>query len=153
MRFLLIIPILVIILVSCDENRVYEEIVSIKNETWNFKDSLHFDVNISDTVNPFNVLINIRNAGSYQYSNIFLFITTHAPNGISVKDTFEIALADKSGKWFGSGTGNLFNYQAYYKRNIKFPYRGIYMFDIQHAMWNEELKGISDVGLRLETVK
>ncbi len=139
-----------IILISCDAKRVFEQNVAFKNESWNYKDTVHFNVNIADTIHAYNIFINIRNTGSYEYSNIFLFITTYAPNGNFVKDTFEITLADKQGKWIGKGTGNILSIQFPYKMNIKFPYRGIYMFNIQHAMWNEDLHGITDVGLRVE---
>lgn len=153
MKYSIILFFLVFFFLSCDKNFEYEQIFPIKGESWNHNNILHFDVNISDTTNPFNILIDIRNSGKYPYSNIFFFITTHSPNGNMVKDTFEIKLADDRGKWFGNGMGNLYNYQAYYIKNIKFPFKGVYTFDIQHAMWNEDLKGISDIGLRLEKIK
>jgi gliding motility-associated lipoprotein GldH len=33
---------------------------------------------------------------------------------------------------------------------LRFPARGNYVFNIQQAMRTEDLKGIADVGLRLE---
>jgi gliding motility-associated lipoprotein GldH len=135
---------------SCDRNRVFEQNIRITGYTWNNKNIIHFDVNIADTVNPHNIYINIRNRSQYKYSNIFMFITTHAPNGEFVRDTFEITLADNRGRWLGKGIGNVWSLQVPYLRNIKFPYRGIYMFDIEQAMWDNELAHIADVGLRVE---
>ena len=109
-----------------------------------------FRTYISDTVASHNIYINLRNGSQYQYSNIFMFITTHAPNGVSVKDTFEITLADVRGKWLGRGIGRDMSNQVLYLRNIRFPFRGIYVFDIEQAMWNAELAHIMDVGLRVE---
>lgn len=138
---------------SCNEGNVFEQITAIPHETWNYKNIIHYDVNISDTVSVHNIYLDIRNSGDYPYSNIFLFITIDAPNGSAIKDTFEIALADKHGKWYGKGTGNLYNLKVPYKMNIKFPYRGIYQFDIQHAMWNKDLDGITDIGLQVRKIK
>ncbi|NJK87202.1 MAG: gliding motility lipoprotein GldH [Bacteroidales bacterium] len=131
---------------------VYEKIHTIKGEAWDYTDVLHYDVNVADTAVVYNLLVNVRNSGIYPYSNLYLFITAQAPTGLTVKDTLEIILADQNGKWYGKSIGNIFNHSAFYKKNIKFPFRGIYMFDIQHAMRDKELKGVSDIGLRLEKV-
>jgi len=135
---------------TCDKNRVFDQNIKIPGNIWNKENIIQFKVNISDTVSSHNIYINLRNGSKYPYSNIFLFITTHAPNGISVRDTFEITLADNRGDWLGKGIGNAFSNQILYLKNIRFPYRGIYVFDIEQAMWNVKLAHILDVGLRIE---
>jgi gliding motility-associated lipoprotein GldH len=141
---------LLLMLLSCDKTRVFEQNIKIPGSVWNKENIVHFKVNISDTVSAHNIYINIRNGSKYSYSNIFLFISTHAPNGVSVRDTFEITLADARGKWLGKGIGNVFGNQVLYLKNVKFPYRGIYIFDIEQAMWNTKLAHVIDVGLRIE---
>ena len=136
--------------ISCDRHRVFEQYAEIPGSTWNNKNIIHFDVNIADTTNPHNIYLNIRNRSQYSYSNIFMFITTYAPNDEFARDTFEITLADNRGRWLGKGIGNVWSLQVPYHKNIKFPYRGIYMFDIEQAMWDEDLAHIVDVGLRVE---
>ena len=149
-----LIPSLVVVfsllMMSCDKNRVFDQYVKIPDYTWSNKNIIHFDVNIADTVNAHNIYINVRNRSQYPYSNIFLFITTYAPNGEYARDTFEITLADNRGKWLGKGVGNVWSLQVPYLKNIKFPYRGIYIFDIEQAMWDNNLADITDVGLRVE---
>lgn len=135
---------------SCDQTRIFEQYTKIPGSTWNNKNIVHFNVNVADTVSPYNIYINIRNRSQYQYCNIFMFITTYAPNGEFVRDTFEITLADNKGKWLGKGIGNVWNLQVPYHKNIKFPNRGIYMFDIEQAMWEKDLAHITDIGLRVE---
>ena len=141
---------LCLFLKSCDKNRVFDQNIKIPGSIWNKENIIQFKVNISDTVISHNIYINLRNGSKYPYSNIFLFISTHAPNGISVRDTFEIKLADNRGAWLGKGIGNAFSNQILYLKNIRFPYRGIYVFDIEQAMWNSKLAHILDVGLRIE---
>lgn len=139
-----------VIVLSCDKGRVYDKNIAIPHYSWSAGDTLSYHVNIADTLLAHNIYLNIRNSHQYEYSNIFLFISTYAPNGNFIKDTVEITLADKTGKWFGKGAVNVFSLQVPYKSKIKFPYMGIYLFEIQHAMWNVHLKGITDVGLRVE---
>ncbi len=145
-----IIAIIYMFITSCDKAVVYEQYFKIPGNTWNNKNIIHFNVNIADTISPHNIYIDIRNRSQYFYSNIFMFITTYAPNGEFVRDTFEITLADDKGKWLGTGIGNVWSSQVPFHKNIKFPYRGIYMFDIEQAMWVEDLAHIVDVGLRVE---
>ncbi len=150
LNFTVLLTIICLSLISCDKNRVFDQNVKIPEGKWDKKNVIKFNVNISDTASSHNIYINLRNGSKYQYSNIFVFITTHAPNGVSVRDTFEITLADVRGKWLGRGVGNAMSNQVLYLRNIRFPYRGIYVFDIEQAMWNAELAQILDVGLRVE---
>ncbi|HJX70355.1 MAG TPA: gliding motility lipoprotein GldH [Bacteroidales bacterium] len=138
---------------SCDKNAVFDKNTAIQHHLWNYKDTLSYYVNIADTSRVHNIYLNIRNSENYQYSNVFLFVSTYAPNGSFLKDTFEIKLADQSGRWFGKGVGNVFSLQVPYKMQIKFPYQGIYLFEIQHAMRKKDLKGIADVGLRVEKAR
>ncbi len=138
---------------SCDENAIYDKNLTIPHEIWSYKDTLSYYVNIADTLHSHNIYLNIRNSHHYEYSNVFLFVSTYAPNGYFLKDTVEVTLADKTGKWLGKGAVNVFSLQVPYKMQIKFPYMGIYLFEIQHAMWNKNLKGIADVGLRVEKTR
>ncbi len=140
-------------IISCDRNVIYEKNVALKNDTWNYRDTLFYDVNISDTIRAYDIFINVRNSADYQYSNMYLFMSVYAPNGNLLKDTFNITLADQTGKWYGKGAGNIFSIQVPYKLRIKFPFQGIYIFEIQHAMWNQNLQGISDVGIRISKTK
>jgi gliding motility-associated lipoprotein GldH len=65
-------------------------------------------------------------------------------------DTVEILLADPLGRWKGTGVGDLFDNQTLYRKDMKFPVRGEYQFSIKQAMRPVRLKGIQDIGLRLE---
>ena len=135
---------------ACDKQQVYEEFSTIPGQTWSSNNTLHFNVNITDTLQAQNVLISVRNTGKYEYSNLYLFVTTHSPQGNLVRDTVEITLADERGKWMGKGAASIFTLYYPYKTNIRFPVRGIYTFDVEQAMWIKELKNISDIGLRIE---
>jgi gliding motility-associated lipoprotein GldH len=135
---------------SCDRERVYEQFITIKDQSWNSNDILHFNVNINDTASAHNVFIAVRNTGQYEYSNLFMFITAHSPNGSLTRDTTEIILANEHGKWLGKGSAAVYTLYYPYRQNIRFPLRGIYQFDIEQAMWIKDLKHVSHIGLRIE---
>ncbi len=142
-----------ILLAACNQNRVFYRFTDIPGNKWNNKNIVHFDVPIADTANSHNVFLLIRNNANYKFSNIYLFVTITSPAGFSVKDTVELTLADEKGRWLGKGAANLFTSRHPYKMNIRFPYRGIYTFDIEQALRETELKHISSVGLQIDKLK
>jgi gliding motility-associated lipoprotein GldH len=141
---------MLIVISACHNPKEYEEFVTIPGQTWNSKNILHFNVNITDTTTAQNILISVRNSGKYAYSNLYLFVNAHSPNGSVARDTVEIMLADERGKWLGRGAASIFTLYHPYRINIRFPLPGIYTFDIEQAMWTKELKYIHDIGLRIE---
>jgi len=144
---------MLITLISCDRNRVFEENMEIPKQMWNKNDQVEFLPVINDTLSVQNIYINIRNTGKYAYSNLFLFITTVSPAGKWIKDTLEIQLADSKGKWLGSGIGDIFFSRKLFKSYVRFPMTGVYKFSIQQGMRTDNLKGIRDVGIRIEKVE
>jgi gliding motility-associated lipoprotein GldH len=142
----------ILLIWSCDRHRVYEQFVTVKDQTWNSSDIVHFNVNISDTASAHNVYIAVRNTGQYEYSNLFMFVTAFSPNGSKTRDTTEVMLANEHGKWLGKGSAAVYTLYYPYRQNVRFPLRGIYQFDIEQAMWIRNLKHVSHIGLRIEKV-
>ncbi len=140
----------VILLTSCDANRIFEKNVEIPDNTWDVSQKIRFEVTITDTVSGNNVFINLRHAGYYPYSNLFVFINTTFPNGKTTRDTAECILADDKGRWFGEGLGDLWDARILFKRNVRFSQSGTYIFEYEQAMRVDKLPGIMDMGLRIE---
>ncbi len=149
MRYLIFLS-LILVLSSCDKSRVYEKNIKIPEGIWNRENIIQFEIQIDDTITSHNLYVNVRNASLYPMSNLYLFITTTAPSGHSVRDTVDVILADEKGKWLGSGLGDIWDLQQMYKRNVRFAQSGKYSFDFEQAMRNEKLPFILDVGLRVE---
>lgn len=137
---------------SCDSSRVFDSYREIPHSEWH-KDSLFvFNIPITDTTQHHNLLIQLRNETSYKYSNLWLFVKILQPGGEMMRDTFEIVLAEPSGRWLGEGFSGVKTLQAVYRRNIYFPVSGEYTISLQHGMRDEILTGIHDVGIRIEKV-
>lgn len=139
--------------VSCDKTRLFEQNTEIKNNLWDFKDPLVFSVNISDTITEHNFYINVRNAGFYGFSNLFLFINTTLPGGEVQRDTVECILAAPDGRWLGDGLGDIWDNRILFKEKMRFPASGQYRFELAHAMRINPLPGIMDAGIRIEKSK
>lgn len=149
---LFIVPVLLFVLFfsSCDRNRIFEENKKIPGEGWSSSNVIKLDVDIANIDIPTNFYINVRNADGYPYNNLFLFIKTTFPNGKMSNDTLECVLADENGKWLGTGMGDIYDNQIPFKKNVRFPIAGKYIFEIQHGMRTDVIPLIMDVGLRIE---
>jgi gliding motility-associated lipoprotein GldH len=141
---------LVLLNVACENGNVYDEMVTIPSEGWASDRAIKLDVPVSDISKAYDIFIHFRNSGRYEYKNVWLFIETKSPKGNSLRDTFEIDLADETGKWKGNGIGNVNNMLVVYKQNILFPVSGIYQVTVNQAMRDTTLEHVLDFGLRLQ---
>ena len=136
--------------VSCDSKRIFEENKEITGSAWNKNNAVSFSLNVSDTITPQNVYVNIRQNGQYENSNLYLFINVISPAHDTLRDTVNCLLANSKGEWLGSGLGDLYSNQILYKKNIRFPHTGNYVFQIEQAMRTDILKNVEDIGIRIE---
>lgn len=148
-----------IAMVACDANRVIDEYVSVPN-SWNKDDIIEFEVELPDTINAYDVFVNIRNSNDYKYNNLFLIVELDHPNGKVKKDTLEYRMTNADGEFLGSGFTDVKENKLWYKQALVFNETGTYTFRIQHAMREngmvegiKDLEGIIDVGIRIERPK
>ncbi len=139
---------LVVGVLSCNKGVMFNEVKTIPNEGWDKDSMIVFDISISDTINAYDIIIHCRNTNDYAYNNVWLFIETVAPTKNSLRDTLELKLASSEG-WIGKGLGNKNDISVPYKRNIYFPYKGVYTFKIKHDMLEGVLKEIMNIGLKV----
>ncbi len=152
-KYLPVLLLSVVLFSSCDRNRVFEANMEIPKSMWDADHPAVFTTVIDDTIGAHNVYLNLRNAGTYPFSNIFLFINTRFPGGQIDRDTAEIMLATPDGKWLGNGLGDIWDNRILFKHNVRFPQKGEYRFEIIQAMRLNPLPGMMDAGLRIEKVK
>jgi gliding motility-associated lipoprotein GldH len=146
----LIAAMILLTLSSCNSNIIYSDEAVMPEMTWNLFNTADFSFPVTDTNNNTNVFFTIRTGSQYPFRNIFLFVTTSAPDGKVVTDTLEYEVADEKGNWFGKGFGEIHELKLPYRQNVFFPVKGTYRFKIQHGMRTVDLKGVYDVGLRIE---
>jgi gliding motility-associated lipoprotein GldH len=139
-----------ILLFSCSSKVVFTDSHDMPGNTWKLMDIPTFEVPVNDTVTRNNVFFTIRTGSAYPFRNIYLFVTTTSPDGKKLTDTLQYNLADDKGKRHGKGFGDIRELNLPYKSNVFFPVKGTYQFKIQHGMRVEDLKGVYDLGIRIE---
>jgi len=143
----------ILLFYSCNSNLLFTDSVSMPSEEWRLENVPSFSPEITDTVSCNNIFFTIRTGSSYPFRNIYFFVSTTSPAGKTITDTLQYLLADKKGKWYGKGLGDVHELKLPFKTNIYFPTKGIYTFKICHGMRIENLKGVYDIGLRIEKIK
>ena len=140
---------LVITLSACN-NDSFDKRTVIPETEWRQEDRVAFDVVINDTISPYEFGIGLRHLENYRYSNLFVFLHTTMPNGNRTHDTIECTLATPEGRWIGKSSGSMRDLTVPLNENLRFPLSGTYHFEIEQAMREPVLKGISDIGLYIE---
>lgn len=135
---------------SFNHNTVYYSYLHTPGKGWARKDTLVFPVTVRDSLKPYKVRVEIRNQAFYPYEDLYLFISHNTEDSaIFITDTIRYMLADKSGKWVGTGLGTLFQNSFPYYRFIPL-HPGKYTFKVTHGMKDEALQGITDIGLKVD---
>ena len=157
-RSFLLILLLAFVFASCDSDRVFDDYKSLPNQ-WNKDSILTFNLENIDTLQSYNLFINVRNNNDFEYSNLFLISEIQFPQGKVITDTLEYEMAAPNGKWLGTGFGDVKENKLWYKENVQFPESGKYKVSIKHAMRKngseqgiENLKGITEIGFRIEKI-
>lgn len=154
---LLLILVLAVVLVSCNDRLVRSEFQATDGGSWSKDNVLEFSFSEVDTVGQHDLFLNIRNDASFPYSNLFLIAELESPSGATVKDTLQYEMAMPDGTWLGKGYGSIKENKLWYKEDIVFSEPGEYRLRISHAMRKNgsvngvvNLEGITDVGFEIE---
>ena len=148
---------IVVLAVSCDRHLVKSHYNSTNNGRWNKDSIMEFSFTELDSLQEYNMFINVRNDATYPFSNLFLIAELSFPNGDRVRDTLEYEMSKPDGQWLGTGHGSLKENKLWYKENVVFPLSGVYTLKLSHAMRKNgqvegivDLEGITDVGYQIE---
>ena len=147
-----------IALVSCDKIRVFDEYKSVGN-AWNKDSIVSFDLPELDVKKQYNLFLNIRDNNDYPFNNLFLIVSLEQPNKKTLVDTLEYQMANPDGSLLGEGFTDVKDSKLVYKERMKFT-SGDYKVHIKQAVRQtgkvsgvKELKGITDVGFRIEKIE
>ena len=150
MKKILYIAFLAILLVSCGNDKLFNDSVVIPEAKWDNRMIPFFDLTVNDTLTDYAFYLNIRHLENYRYSNLYVFLHTEFPNGNVTHDTIECTFARPDGSWMSKGSGTIRSAKILLNPALRFPISGSYHFEIEQAMRDDVLKGITDIGLSFE---
>lgn len=134
---------------ACSRDVIFTDSVAMPENTWKLSDEPVFRIPVEDTSLSTDIMFSIRTGSDYPFRNIYLFVNTLSPDGISITDTLQYYLADEKGNWFGKGFGDVHELMLPYKTNVFFPVEGLYQVKVLHGMRIGDLEGVYDLGIRI----
>ena len=151
MRSLLFV-VLVTFLFSCDDASFYTKSYSFNNNTWERRVKPKFIVEIKDTKHLYDFIVTLRTSTSYKYNNLWIFLNTSPPNGLSEREPFEIKTCYPDGSWIGKKTGSIVEHTLIFKRR-KVPSRGKYKFILEQGITEKLIDEVVDISFEVKLVK
>ncbi len=143
-----------ILLTACDSDTMYHSFLHVSKEGWKKSDTLTFKAPITDSLATYRISVEVRNRIDYPYRNLCLFISHNTQDStVFVTDTIQYSLADESGKWLGTGVGNLYQSVCSSYTFIAPRRSGNLIFKLSHGMKDNVLIGINDVGIEIKRKK
>jgi gliding motility-associated lipoprotein GldH len=150
---LLLLIVTAMLFIACNEGAIVDTFETVPNKNWTYIKPIKANITLEDSTKAYNIYVNFRHTTDYKYANIWLRFHVIGPKLKDEPLRQEFQLAESSGVWLGSGSGNLFSYQLIFKENYKFPSKGKYTIMVEQNMRDNPLKEVSDVGVRIVEAK
>lgn len=147
-RFSLILQLAsVLLLVSCNGERLYEDFHSFDQASWEVSDTVAFDLNELDSVRGKSLLA-VRYTENFPFSNCYIKLIYRDSSKVVLSDTvWNVPIFNtQSGKPLGKGFGNTFT--TYDTLPFPIPSQAKEVLLLQY-MRQAELEGIEAVGLKV----
>ena len=136
---------------ACTDRDVTNQHSNIAPAGWAYTEAQSFTIDITQA-NNYNIDAFIRHNTQYPYSNLWLFVDHIYNNQTISTDTINLTIADKYGHWEGSGWGTTRQIKHMLLHNQSLD-TGTHVINIRHAMREENLTGIINVGVNVTKTK
>ncbi len=153
MRVTFALCLLGVVLWSCNDKRVYEQVIDFDNRQWIVTDKPSFEFEIDDPSSTYNILCDVRNTVSYPYARFYFTYYLQDSTGAELQKRLvgEYLFDAKSGKPSGkSGIGDLYDHRFMLLSDFRFPGKGKFKIVLEQFMRIDTLPGIVAVGIRIE---
>ncbi len=137
-----------LLLYSCSTDAIYTKAFRFNKTHWSQDVRPKFTVEIKDTSQLYDFIFTLRSTTDYPYNNLWVFLRTTPPFGKSVREPYEIKMADPSGNWIGKKSGAIVEHQLQFKRR-KVPFKGKYTFELEQAITEKRVDELLDISLEV----
>ncbi len=143
--------IIISILSGCESKIVFEGKKDFPERYWVFNNPAIFQFEIDEAERPYDLSVNIRNAATYKFQNIYLqYYLEDSTGRLLSKDLKNVQLFNPvKGIPIGTGLGNIYDLDRTFLEGFRFPGPGLYTFRVDQFMRQDSLADVLSVGLRV----
>ena len=149
MRFILWTFTLVFFLISCGPTVVYENVQSIQESKWFYKDSLTYSFTQEDLSTFFDIVLTVEHQVEYDWENIYLEINTTFPDSVRTSQRLPIDLADLTGTWKGDCGKETCFLEIDLAKGNRFQQAGDYTITLVQEGRQDPLGGLVSMGIKV----
>lgn len=152
-RLIILLLACIVSFIACDPSRVYETNIELPDQLWVQDSLLHFDFEIKQIKERYNLLTNIQYSNDFDFRNLYLKYTLYDSTGQEIDKSLinTVLFSKKIGKPLGSSAiGDLYELQTQILSAYQFEHRGKYRMAFQQYMRVDSLYKLTSVGLRVE---
>jgi gliding motility-associated lipoprotein GldH len=146
------ITVLSVILLSCNNNKIYSERVTIENFRWYSVKPVVFEAQISEKYikKPLKLFLSIRYIQGFPYKNLDIRISITDPNGVMNYKDLSIPVISDDFKYIGDGAGDYWDLDYAVDNNIVLDVVGKYTIKIASMMKEDPVNFINDIAITFE---
>ena len=135
----------VIVMSACSDRPQYSAFQRLEPDGWAYGDTVLVSFPTSDSIMTGTLCVALRHNSDYRFANLWLEITMPVPDGGVCRDTVNVPMADKFGRWYGGGFGTSFQLSDTVTRHLTIdPRRPL---AVRHIMRLDTLTDIELIGL------
>lgn len=137
---------------GCNKNRIFHEVKKFDDYKWNKTERLDFEFTIEQPYIAYELWLNLRYIQGFPYKYLHLLVTITEPDGKIKTNELTIQIISDDKKYIGDGAGSYWDLD-YPIPDYKFNQKGKYKITIEHAMKENILTPIGEVGLTVNKSK
>lgn len=136
---------------ACNSDYYYQKEIDLANGQWAYNDTLRFRFSIDDTLEIYNIYLDISYADTFSTQNVYMKLHTLFPDGKRLSKLKSFDLFDLQGKPLGACSGRRCRLHALLQENAFFNSPGEYEITLEQYTRANPLPGVYAIGLALES--
>ena len=98
-----------LLLASCSHDIVSSDYCDLQEEGWAMTDTTQLSIRVPDTMQAYDLTLILRHTDTYNYQNLWLFVSSSDSLCPILRDTVQACLADDRGRWLGTRAGRYYS--------------------------------------------
>lgn len=139
--------------VACSNSALVDTFHTVNKAGWAYDEVFTDSVTISNPDYYHQNAINLRINGDYAYSNLWIKLKIASQSGKVREEKLNLQLAEKTGKWLGSGLGDVVTFQIPVLGKYNFKESGTHTITVEQYMRLEKLPNVESVGIKIEQLE
>ena len=152
MRYSYIVVSMVLLLSACGESYYYQESRSIGDDGWTDGEVFDFNFDIKDTMQHYNLYLDLYHTKDYPYQNLYLKIDTRYPDQHTISDTLSFDLANAVGDWNGKCSSDACDLRVFLAHQIRFEQLGDYRIGFTQYSRFDTIPEIKNISFKIQAI-